>query len=91
MDPEITTKKFNLEVFLHWSPWTGCSHNRTQRTRKGFCHIRKTDPTRVFDPRFDNTFQIYTWLATIHKLLENVDEFRQNGIMLFRQGILQFY
>lgn len=54
----------------------------------GYCHIGKTDINQSFRPQKNDIriFEGYNlmWILTIHKLIEQVDEFRQNGIPFFR-------
>ncbi|KAE9549943.1 hypothetical protein FO519_006846 [Halicephalobus sp. NKZ332] len=80
-DVERMKKKTNLKIFVHWSDWTSCDGPAKMRTRTGYCHIKKRDQEKIFkkDGGFFSGFPI----EELHRLLENVEEFRKNGIMLF--------
>ncbi|CAD5233450.1 unnamed protein product [Bursaphelenchus xylophilus] len=81
IDEEFLTKKLNLEVFLHWSPWSACSPALKMQTRTGHCHIRKVEE-RDFDFAKDSSTGVMKWIYPVHKLLETVTQFRKEGILL---------
>lgn len=74
--------KLNLEVYLHWSKWSDC--NDGKQTRIGHCYLRKMNPNKRFDKLVDGNYNVMKWLHTVHSLLENVQEFRNEGVMVFR-------
>ncbi|KAI1730890.1 7 transmembrane receptor (rhodopsin family) domain-containing protein [Ditylenchus destructor] len=81
----------NLKIFVHWSPWSKCNKVDGVRTRSGQCHLGRTDHEVRFDPTFKERLFMssrdYEWFMPVHSLIDNVQEFRDNGIPLF-SGVL---
>ncbi|CAD5229562.1 unnamed protein product [Bursaphelenchus okinawaensis] len=82
----VVTARLNLEVYLKWENWTKCKQMNTQ-TRIGQCYLRKTNKSRIFDPEQDTMLGTLYYATKIHKLLEKVPQFQEDGIPLF-SGIL---
>uniref|UniRef100_A0AC34GWV0 C2H2-type domain-containing protein n=1 Tax=Panagrolaimus sp. ES5 TaxID=591445 RepID=A0AC34GWV0_9BILA len=82
-DQEFMAQKINLKIFISWSKWSSCNGREALKTRYGFCHIGKRDPSKKLQKGFEHA----KTLMNLHKFLDNVEEFKVNGIRLF-SGIL---
>ncbi|KAE9547716.1 hypothetical protein FO519_009074 [Halicephalobus sp. NKZ332] len=73
-------EKINLKIFLQWSEWSSCDPEKKVRTRMGYCRIKKENPEIFVNDGTD--FEGFP-MEQLHRFLENVEEFRKNGIILF--------
>lgn len=81
-DEEMIKKKTNLMIYVSWSEWSSCTNFAKIRTRFGYCHVKKRDLKLKFED--DGSIQGGFPIETLHRLLENVEEFSKSGIRLFR-------
>uniref|UniRef100_A0AC34PWU9 Uncharacterized protein n=2 Tax=Panagrolaimus sp. JU765 TaxID=591449 RepID=A0AC34PWU9_9BILA len=72
-------------IRVSWTEWSSCTNFAKIRTRSGYCHIQKTDQKLKYED--DGTIFGGFPIETLHRLLENVEEFTKNGIRLF-SGIM---
>lgn len=75
------SKKINLKIFLQWSEWSDCDSQSGIKTRYGYCRIKKDNPEIFLNDGTD--FGGFP-MEQLHRFLESVEEFKEDGIILFR-------